>query len=42
MKNFTSSDALKMEQAGQNKIDDDAHEAGAIAAGTIASGGLIP
>ena len=28
-----------MEQAGQNKIDDDAHEAGAIAAGAIASGG---
>ena len=37
LKNFTSSDALKMEQAGQNKIDDDAHEAGAIA-----SGGLLP
>ena len=31
-----------MEQAGQNKIDDDAHEAGAIAAGAIASGGLLP
>ena len=37
LKNFTSSDALKMEQAGQNKLDDDAHEAGAIA-----SGGLLP
>ena len=34
LKNFTSSDALKMEQ---NKIDDDAHEAGAIA-----SGGVLP
>ena len=47
LKNFTSSDALKMEQAGQNKIDDDTHEAGAIAsgaiaAGAIASGGLRP
>lgn len=37
LKNFTSSDALKMEQAGQNKLDDDVHEAGAIA-----SGGLLP
>ena len=35
LKNFTSSDALKMEQAGQNKIDDDAHEAGAIVAGGV-------
>lgn len=36
-KGFTSKDAYKMEQAGQNKLDDDAHGAGAIA-----SGGLRP
>lgn len=37
LKKFTRSDALKMEQAGQNKLDDDAH-----GAGVIASGGLRP
>ena len=42
LKNFTSTDALKMEQAGQNKIDDDTHEEGAIASGAVASGVLLP